>query len=180
MPAKMLRHTYRWVGLSTDTKPTPAEIGSTFYEFDTQNLFHTPDGTHWVIKTPASAWCVTRAININQAAAAYTLFTSTTQNNFIDFLGVYVPVDVSTRETFTGISVQSTDGTPVVFISSTAGAKANLTAGAILTYRGPAIVASTRHIQLSVIGGATGVACACQVFVSYRPVVAGGYLLVAA
>ena len=37
----------RWIGLSTDTKPTPTHIGSTFYETNTgQNWIW--DGTSWV------------------------------------------------------------------------------------------------------------------------------------
>lgn len=45
----------RWVGLSTDTKPTQAvtpsvRVGDTFYERDTGVLSITYDGTNWVIK----------------------------------------------------------------------------------------------------------------------------------
>lgn len=166
----------RYVGLSTETKPS-APPGSTFFEVDTGLMWLGRGGTSWIVKdsTPTSANAA-KTIDLNQAAAAYTALTATAQNIFVEFLGVYIPVDVSTRETFTGISVQSTDDTPVVFISSTAGAKANLTAGALLTYTGPAVVVATKHIQLSVIGGATGVACAARVFARYRPVIAGGYL----
>jgi hypothetical protein len=179
MANKMLGTIHRYVGLSTDTKPTSPEIGSTYFEFDTQNLYHSPDGTHWTLKTPASQLTVTTPHSLNQSAASRTLFTATTQNVFIDFLAIHIPVDVSAVETFTGISIQSTDTTPVVFVSSTAGAKANLTAGAILTYRGPSVVASTKFIQLTIGGGAVGVTCAAQVWASYRPVVAGGYLAIA-
>jgi hypothetical protein len=178
MSVLMLGSIYRYTGLSTDTKPA-APVGSTFFEFDTQHLYHTPDGTHWTLKTPASQLTVTTSHSLNQSAASRTLFTATTQNVFVDFLAIYIPVDVSAVETFTGISIQSTDDTPVEFISAVAGAKANLTAGKILTFRGPRIVASTKHIQLTIGGGAVGVTCAAQVWVSYRPVVAGGYLAIA-
>ena len=44
----------KYVGLSTDTKPTAAvnncTIGSTFYEYDTGILYITYDGTNWVQK----------------------------------------------------------------------------------------------------------------------------------
>ena len=45
----------KWMGLSTDTKPTMAtnsraRIGDTFYEWDTGELFISYDGTNWVEK----------------------------------------------------------------------------------------------------------------------------------
>ena len=43
---------HRWTGLSTDTKPTEAPIGSTFYEYDTGKLFITYDGASWALFSP--------------------------------------------------------------------------------------------------------------------------------
>lgn len=48
----------KFIGASTDTKPTIAShtslpepvVGSTFYEYDTNNLYITYDGTNWVQK----------------------------------------------------------------------------------------------------------------------------------
>lgn len=45
----------RFIGASTDTKPTRANEsqvvpGATFYEYDTGNMYITYDGTNWVIK----------------------------------------------------------------------------------------------------------------------------------
>lgn len=46
--------THRYLGLSTDTKPTKAThdtpAGSTFYEYDTGIMYITYDGTNWVVK----------------------------------------------------------------------------------------------------------------------------------
>lgn len=44
----------RWIGLSTETKPTTAAdgkvpIGATFYEYDTKNWYKCYDGTNWTI-----------------------------------------------------------------------------------------------------------------------------------
>ena len=172
----MIINPYKFSCLSSDTKPTGVSIGSTCLEWDTQRLFITPDGDQWVMAETSKELTVTTQHDLNQAAASRTLFTATAQNIFVDGVSIYVPVDVSAVETFTGISIQSTDDTPVVFVSSTVGAKASLTAGKIISYRGPGIVASTKLIQLTIIGGATGVACNCTVFVMYRAVVAGGYL----
>lgn len=38
----------RYVGLSTDTKPTSVLVGSEFYEYDSHNLYVTYDGTNWI------------------------------------------------------------------------------------------------------------------------------------
>ncbi len=47
-------HIHRYIGLSTDTKPTTAthdtQIGSTFYEYNTGIMYITYDGTNWVVK----------------------------------------------------------------------------------------------------------------------------------
>jgi len=52
--------TIKFIGASTDTKPTAAahaglpepSVGSTFFEYDTQALYITYDGTTWVLKDP--------------------------------------------------------------------------------------------------------------------------------
>ena len=166
----------RYVGLSTDAKPS-SPAGSTFFEVDTGFMWLSFGGDDWVVKesTPSSA-SVTKTVDLNQVAGEYTAFTATAQNVFVEFLAVYIPVDVSEVETFTGISVQTDDITPVEFIDTNAGAKANLTAGTLLTFTGPQVVSATKLIQLSVVGGATGVECKAVVFARYRPLVAGGYL----
>ena len=49
MAVKLLRVIQRWIGLASDTKPTTAPIGSTFYEYDTGLTWITYDGgTNWV------------------------------------------------------------------------------------------------------------------------------------
>jgi hypothetical protein len=37
----------KYIGASTDAKPTGVQIGSTCYETDTKKLFITADGTNW-------------------------------------------------------------------------------------------------------------------------------------
>lgn len=279
---EMIKNRYSFVGLSTDTKPTTAGVGSTFYEVDTRNSYVCFDGTQWALsETAADSSNVIKSIDLNQAAGAKTAFTATTQNCFIDYVGLYIPVDltgllaeltigagdsavlytadtagvggasirvahvndginqslsvtVSTSDItvhlatdgaaavtstandvinavnihaaasllvdasapgagtglaaeaalanlviFTGISVESTDVAPVEFISTTTGALANLTEGALLSYSGSDFVASTKTITLTIAGAATGLTCAATLFVAYRPVVAGGYLAIA-
>lgn len=40
----------RFIGLAGDTKPTGVPVGSSFFEYDTQELHVTHDGTNWVAK----------------------------------------------------------------------------------------------------------------------------------
>lgn len=47
MAVKLMTTIQRWVGLSTDTKPTGVAVGSTLLEYDTKLLFITYDGTNW-------------------------------------------------------------------------------------------------------------------------------------
>lgn len=47
MAVKLVANVQRWIGLSTDTKPTPDFVGSTFYETNTgQGFIH--NGSEWV------------------------------------------------------------------------------------------------------------------------------------
>jgi len=48
MTVKLMNTINRWIGLSTDTKPTTVAIGSTFHEYDTKLTYITYDGTNWV------------------------------------------------------------------------------------------------------------------------------------
>ena len=48
MAVKLVTTIQRWVGLSTDTKPTGVQVGSTFYEFNSHITYITYDGTNWV------------------------------------------------------------------------------------------------------------------------------------
>lgn len=64
MAVRTIAQPRKYIGLSTDTKPTEASNsavreGSTFYEYDTNLLYITHDGTSWVLKediTNADAW----------------------------------------------------------------------------------------------------------------------------
>ncbi len=40
----------RYIGLSSDTKPTSVPVGSTYYEYNTGEMYVTHDGTSWVKK----------------------------------------------------------------------------------------------------------------------------------
>jgi hypothetical protein len=178
MAVKKIATIQRWLGLSTDTKPTTPAVGSTFIETDT--------GFRWIYNN--YAWIpesvtldgVTvnyNQIDLNQAAAAYDVMTATTQSLFIDAVVIHVPDDLSAVAVFTGISVATDDVAPIEILSAAAGAKANLTGNFYHVYRGPAVTAATKILELTISGATAGAGKIADVTVYWRPLVAGGYYL---
>jgi len=168
----------RFIGFSTDTKPTTdIAAGATFYEANTGFMF-IYNGYAWVPKSFMPESTVNyEQISLNQAANTYDVMTATAQALFIDAVIVHVPDNLSAVATFTGISVQTDDVAPVVLLSGTAGAKANLTGNFYSVYRGPSVTAATKKIQLTISGATAGAGKIADITVLWRPVVAGGYFL---
>jgi hypothetical protein len=162
----------KFIGLSTDTKPV-VPLGSTFFEYDLQRLLITIDGVTWTLKQPPLLPTANKTIDLEQAAASYDLFEIGDSDVRVLELTIIIPADLTgaAAGALTSISIQSTDTTPVVFVSSTAGAKANLTAGAHLRYTGNAIVEATKKIQLTIAGGATTDEQIALVYMTYAGVV---------
>ena len=170
----------RFIGLSTDTKPTGVNAGATFFEVNTGFLF-IYNGYAWVPKSYQPETTVNyKQISLNQAAAAYDVMTATAQNLFIDAVIVHVPDDLHSVETFTGISIATDDDAAIEILSATEGAKAKLTGNFYHVYRGPSMTVSGKKIQLTIYGGSAGANKVADVTVLWRPVVAGGYYLNAA
>jgi len=48
MAVALIAYAHEYVGLSTDSKPTGVPAGSTFFEYDSHELYITYDGTNWV------------------------------------------------------------------------------------------------------------------------------------
>jgi hypothetical protein len=48
MAVKLETTIRKYIGLSSDGKPTGVPVGSTFIEYDTKSLYKTYDGTNWV------------------------------------------------------------------------------------------------------------------------------------
>ncbi len=164
--------------LSTDTKPTiGVSKGQTLYEVNTGYTWIF-NGVAWVPRVSLPGHVINyKQISLAQTAGAKDVMTATAQSLFIDAVIVHVPDDLSTVETFTGISVQTNDTSPIVLLSSTAGAKANLTGSFYHVYTGPSVNASTKKIQLTIGGGSAGTGKIANVSVLWRPVVDGGYYL---
>ncbi len=168
----------RWIGLSTDTKPTTdIPNGATFFECNTGYMY-IYNGYAWVPKSYMPGTTINyKQISLAQAAAAYDVMTATTQDLFIDAVIVHVPDDLSAVATFTGISLATDDGTAITILSSTLGAKANLTGNFFHVFRGPSVTASTSKIQLTIGGATAGAGMVADVTVMWRSVVGGGYYL---
>jgi len=119
---------------------------------------------------------VPTTIDLNQAAATYTLLTGTTQAIVLEKLTFRMPnIDIS-GGALTSISIHTDDVTPAVLIDTTDGILANLTEEASLTWTGALHIPVGTIIQLTIAGGAGGTACVCDVIAQSRCVVAGGIL----
>ncbi len=177
MATVLITSVKRFIGLSTDTKPTDAPEGSTFFETNT-GFMYIYNGYAWLPKSFMPESTVNyKQISLNQAANTYDVMTATAQVLFIDAVVVHVPDNLSAVATFTGISVQTDDTTPIVLASSTACAKANLTGNFFSVYRGPSVTAATKKIQLTIAGATAGAGKIANITVLWRPAVAGGYYL---
>lgn len=168
----------KFIGMSTDDKTTLfVNPGATFFEGNTGFMF-IYNGYAWIPKSFMPYETVNyKQISLNQAASTYDVMTATTQNLFIDAVIVHVPDDLSAVATFTGISVQTDDGSPIVLLSGTDGAKAKLTGNFYSVYRGPTVTVATKKIQLTIGGATAGSGKVADITVVWRPLVAGGYYL---
>lgn len=167
----------RFIGLSTDTKPTTdVPVGSTFYEYDTNLMCVTYDGTNWTSKGGSSTLKIT-TIDINQPADDYTLLVAGGGAVLIESVALRLPsVDCSDDAALTAISLETDDTTPVEILTAANGAVANLTAEAQFVYTTPFVLAEGKGIVLTIAGGAADAATVCTLAVKYRALEAGAYL----
>ena len=169
----------RFIGLSTDDKTAlSVSAGATFFEVNTGYMF-IYNGYAWVPKNVMADHLTVnyKQISLNQAAATYDVMTATTQNLFIDAVIVHVPDDLSAVAAFTGITVQTDDGTAIEILAAAAGVKAKLTGNFYHVFRGPKVTAATKKIQLTIVGATAGAGKVADITVLWRPLVAGGYYL---
>ena len=109
--------------------------------------------------------------NLAQAANTYTLATCNASGGVI-ILGVEIYCSV-VGATFTSVSIQTNDTTPVEFLSAVEGAVANLTAGKNIAkaWVPTTYLHTSKLIQYTIVG-ATGTGT-LLVIVHYQPTVAG-------
>lgn len=163
---------------STDTKLiTGITEGSTCYEENTGFMWIF-NGYAWVPKSFMPESTVNyKQISLAQAAATYDVMTATAQSLFIDAVIVSVPDNLSAVATFTGITVQTDDVSPIEILATAAGVKALLTGNFYSVFRGPRVTAATKKIQLTITGATAGSGKVADITVLWRPLVAGGYML---
>ena len=116
--------------------------------------------------------------DLNQAAATYDLFTGTTQDVLLESILIRMP-NIVAGGAITSISIQTDDATPQVLLSAADGAVANLTAEAQLAWQNfnaPILIKVGTKVQLTIAGGAHGVAYVCDIVAKTRAVTSGGYL----
>ena len=119
---------------------------------------------------------VATTIDLNQAAATYTLFTGSAASVLLNKLVIRVPnVDISLGS-LTSISIQTDDVTPAVIISASDGVLANLTHEASISWNGALLIPVGTLIQLTIAGGVGGTACVCDVIAESTMVSDAGYL----
>ncbi len=116
-------------------------------------------------------------IDLNQVAASYDLFQVALQDVVLESLVIRMP-NIVAGGALTNISIQTDDATPQVIISAADGAVGNLTAEAQLSWTGAMLLdAGTGvKIQLTIAGGAHGVAYVCDVVAIHRAVGSAGRL----
>jgi len=168
----------RYIAKSTDTKSTSSiNLGATCYEENTGYMFIF-NGYAWLPKPYIPDQTVNyKQISLNQAANTYDVMTATAQALFIDAVIVSVPDNLSAVATFTGISVQTDDASPIVLLAAGSALKAALTGNFYSVYRGPSVTAATKKVQLTIGGATAGSGKIADITVFWRPLVAGGYML---
>ena len=170
------------------TGDTASSIGKILYELYNTRLTATKSGyldeldfdldARLDTKVAGKAQIAKTTEDLNQVAATYDLFTGTIQDVILESLLIRMP-DIVAGGAISSISIQTDDTTPQVLISAADGTVANLTAEAQLAWQNfnaPILIKTGTKIQLTIAGGAHGVAYVCDVVARVRSVTSGGYL----
>lgn len=115
--------------------------------------------------------------DLNQVVGTYDLFTGTTQDVLLESLLIRMP-NIVAGGAITSISIQTDDATPQVLLSAADGVVANLTAEAQLAWQNfsaPILIKVGKKVQLTIAGGAHGVAYVCDIVAKVKAVTSGGY-----
>ena len=129
-------------------------------------------------KRAGDAQTIVTTCDLKQAAGSYAIFIGTVQDVLVEKVVIRLPnVDVSDDATITSISIHTDDETNQSFISSAAGAKANLTAEAqIASDNNGVILKVGSKIKLTIAGGAADAETVCDIAIMYRALTTGGVI----
>jgi hypothetical protein len=167
----------RYIGLSTDSKPTSVPEGSYLWCYDTGTLFKTYDGTNWIAYSVNSV-VQPGTVDLHNSAGNQDLFTATAGSVYVEYFTLTLPnKDLTDDAALTGITVQTDTTTVITLVASAAGLKANLTNNKVFTYTTPFALPVGKKIQLTIVGGtATDDPTTCVTSCRYRSISSAGYL----
>ena len=115
--------------------------------------------------------------DLNQAAAAYDLFTGTTKAVLLKSFSCKLPTGAA-GGSITSIAIATDDATPGVLVNVSAGDLANLTSEAELSWNGVMRIEVGTKIQLTIAGGAHGSEYITNIVAEYVAIEDTGYLAV--
>jgi hypothetical protein len=178
MAVLLITNVKNFIGLSTDTKPTDAPPGSTFWSWDTGTLFKTYDGTSWMAYSENSV-VQPGTVDLHNGAGARDLFTATGGSVWVEYFSLTLPVvSVADDATgITGISVQTDTTTVIILVPAASALVAALTPSKVYTYATPFALPVGKKIQLTIVGGtADADPTTCITSCRYRAINPAGYL----
>ena len=179
MTVRLITTIQRFLGLSTDTKPTGVEPGSTFWAYDTGTLFTCYDGTNWVAYSVDSV-VQPGTVDLHNGAGARDLFVATGGSVWVESFKLTLPA-VSVADDvggITGISVQTDTTTVIVLVAAANALVAALTPSKVYTYDTPFALLVGKKIQLTIVGGtADADPTTCITSCRYRAINPAGYLV---
>jgi len=169
----------RFIGLSTDTKPTDdIPPGSYFWAYDTGTLFKCYDGTNWIAYSVNSV-VQPGTVDLHNGAGARDLFTATGGSVYVEYFSLTLP-HVSVADDvggITGISVQTDTTTVITLVAAANALVAALTPDKVYTYATPFALPVGKKIQLTIVGGtADADPTTCITSCRYRSINPAGYL----
>ncbi len=162
----------RYIGLSTATKPTGVPVGTEFFEYDLQRTFVTPDGgTTWTLKQPSLLPTAKTTVDLNNGGGEETtdLFTAASDITILE-LTIIIPADLTGTAAGDLTELSIHDDSAGVLISTTQGAKANLTEGAHIQFQGSHALSEGDKIQITYDNQTTAEQI-CLVYMTYAGVV---------
>lgn len=178
MTVRLITTIQRFFGLSTDTKPTGVDPGSTFWAYDTGTLFVSYDGTNWIAYSENSV-VQPGTVDLHNVAGAQDLFTATGGSVWVEYFTITLPA-VSVADDvggITGISVQTDTTTVITLVPAASALVAALTPSKVYTYATPFTLPVGKKIQLTIVGGtADADPTTCITSCRYRAINPAGYL----
>mgnify|MGYP001384025132 CR=1 FL=1 len=177
MSVKLETTIQKYIGLSSDTKPTNVKIGSIFYAYDTGVWYKCYDGTNWVVYKISNQIFVK---NLKNKANANDVVVATVTNAPVLIKAVAVHSNGNTTTDLTSIAIAGGVNKAITFISALEGAQANINAKdkqiAWANTNSSNVYLSTDSTIIATLTGTGETTVDLNVIIEYAPVFIGGYL----